>query len=302
MLIKPLKTSLKPSLRPLFLRLGVRFHPKKGKKPSKTPPAVAYRGIFCQKNFTGKEADPETGLYYYGARYLDPKTSRWLSGDPALGDYLPSAPLGEEERKRNGNLPGQGGVFNYVNLHVYHYAGNNPIKYTDPDGKWLGFIHKSIFKNAFKNELKSGEITNDQLNQIVQGSVDTDKDQTAASSYMHSMTDGTTGQSVEEAKEKRQRFIDDRIKEFVDSDGQNYYALGEALHAVSDEDSPQHQWSSWSGMNSPKGFFAGVWHGIKEFFSGLFDKSGKERSAQKVHDTYQEAMQQLEKKREAEGQ
>jgi hypothetical protein len=26
-------------------------------------------------------------------------------------------------------------VFNVVNLHVYHYAGNNPVKYTDPDGK-----------------------------------------------------------------------------------------------------------------------------------------------------------------------
>jgi hypothetical protein len=30
-----------------------------------------------------------------------------------------------------------GGVFNLVNLHVYHYAGNNPVKYTDPDGEWL---------------------------------------------------------------------------------------------------------------------------------------------------------------------
>ena len=28
-----------------------------------------------------------------------------------------------------------GGVFNVVNLHLYHYAGNNPVKYTDPDGK-----------------------------------------------------------------------------------------------------------------------------------------------------------------------
>jgi len=86
--------------------------------------------------FTGKEMDAETGLYYYGARYLDPKTSRWLSGDPAMyqGDYLPSAPVDDEARKRNGNLPGQGGVYNYVNLHVYHYAGNNPVKYVDPDG------------------------------------------------------------------------------------------------------------------------------------------------------------------------
>jgi RHS repeat-associated protein len=85
--------------------------------------------------FTGKELDEETGLYYYGARYLDPRASRWLSADPAVGEYLPEAPVNEEARKRNGNLPGMGGIYNYVNLHVYHYAGNNPVKYTDPDGR-----------------------------------------------------------------------------------------------------------------------------------------------------------------------
>ena len=84
---------------------------------------------------TVKELDTETGLYYYGARYLDPKISRWISGDPAVSEYIPSAPVSEEARKRNGNLPGMGGVFNYVNLHVYHYAGNNPVKYVDPDGE-----------------------------------------------------------------------------------------------------------------------------------------------------------------------
>ena len=86
--------------------------------------------------FTGKERDEETGLYYYGARYLDPRTSRWLTTDPAMyqGDYIPSAPVNDEARKRNGNLPGQGGIFNTVNMHVYHYAGNNPVKYVDPDG------------------------------------------------------------------------------------------------------------------------------------------------------------------------
>ena len=85
--------------------------------------------------FTGKEMDEETGLYYYGARYLDPKYSRWLSGDPALSDYIPEAPIDDEAKKHNENLPGMGGVFNVVNLHLYHYAGNNPVKYTDPDGK-----------------------------------------------------------------------------------------------------------------------------------------------------------------------
>ncbi|MDR0388443.1 MAG: hypothetical protein LBH73_00035, partial [Spirochaetaceae bacterium] len=40
-------------------------------------------------------------------------------------EYTPYGETWIEER--NGNLPGMGGVYNYVNLHVYHYAGNNPI-------------------------------------------------------------------------------------------------------------------------------------------------------------------------------
>ena len=71
----------------------------------------------------------------YGARYLDPRTSRWISVDPAVGDYIPQAPANDDARKHNQNLPGMGGVYNPVNLHVYHYAGNNPVKYTDPDGR-----------------------------------------------------------------------------------------------------------------------------------------------------------------------
>ncbi|GHV06718.1 hypothetical protein FACS189485_15710 [Spirochaetia bacterium] len=90
--------------------------------------------------FTGKEKDEETGLYYYGARYLDAKTSRWLSTDPAIGEYIPGAPINDEVKKQNGNLPGMGGVFNTINSHLYHYAGNNPVKYTVPDGKKLEIV------------------------------------------------------------------------------------------------------------------------------------------------------------------
>ena len=89
------------------------------------------RRVYFQKG----GMDEETGLYYYGARYLDPKYSRWLSGDPALGEYIPKAPIDDEAKKHNENLPGMGWVFNVVNLHLYHYAGNNPVKYTDPDGR-----------------------------------------------------------------------------------------------------------------------------------------------------------------------
>jgi RHS repeat-associated protein len=59
--------------------------------------------------FNGKELDRETNLTYYGARYLDMKTSLWLTVDP------------EMER--------------YPNLGSYVYCMNNPIVYTDPDGR-----------------------------------------------------------------------------------------------------------------------------------------------------------------------
>jgi hypothetical protein len=49
------------------------------------------------------------------------------------GDYIPGAPVNDEVRRRNGSLPGMGGVYNTVNLHLCHYAGNNPVKYVDPD-------------------------------------------------------------------------------------------------------------------------------------------------------------------------
>ena len=62
-------------------------------------------------------------LYYYGARYLDAKYSRWLSADPAVGEYLDQSSKGED------------GAFNVLNLNLYHYGNNNPVKYTDPDGE-----------------------------------------------------------------------------------------------------------------------------------------------------------------------
>jgi len=58
--------------------------------------------------FNGKELDEETGLYYYGARYYDPRVSLWLGVDPLAEKY-----------------PNVGG---------YVYCVENPVRYSDPTG------------------------------------------------------------------------------------------------------------------------------------------------------------------------
>lgn len=58
--------------------------------------------------FNAKEFDEETGMYYYGARYYDPRLSLWMSADPM-------------QEKHN-------------NISTYCYAYNNPVNFVDPTG------------------------------------------------------------------------------------------------------------------------------------------------------------------------
>ncbi|HPA57799.1 MAG TPA: RHS repeat-associated core domain-containing protein, partial [bacterium] len=58
--------------------------------------------------YNGKEKDEETDLYYYGARYYISWLGRWMNCDPS------------------GEVDG---------LNLYTYVKNNPVIYTDPDGK-----------------------------------------------------------------------------------------------------------------------------------------------------------------------
>jgi len=78
--------------------------------------------------FTSKELDSETGYYYFGARYYDPRVSTWISPDPILEKYLPT---------EQGSKPLANGVFETGNLGLFSYARNNPVILKDPDGNWV---------------------------------------------------------------------------------------------------------------------------------------------------------------------
>ncbi|WP_438015644.1 SpvB/TcaC N-terminal domain-containing protein [Sorangium sp. So ce315] len=80
--------------------------------------------------FTGKELDQATGLYYFGARYYDPRMSVWLSPDPILAEYMRGGPAG--------------GVFNPGNLGLYSYTLNNPVNLVDPDGRSAQGAHRNF--------------------------------------------------------------------------------------------------------------------------------------------------------------
>jgi RHS repeat-associated protein len=81
--------------------------------------------------YTDQELDPETGLYYYGARYYDPIIGRFISPDSIVQN--PANPQ---------------------TLNRYSYCANNPLIYTDPSG--YGFFGIDTIIGAIIGAVVSG--------------------------------------------------------------------------------------------------------------------------------------------------
>ena len=111
--------------------------------------------------FNAKELDDETGYYYYGARYYNPRTSLWLGTD-ALAGY---DPIMNDEHYIDGEH--NGGVYKSGNLNPYIYCYQSPVMYVDPNGKQVS-VHKlqsakdgygSLYKRSYTLNIDGGKLT-----------------------------------------------------------------------------------------------------------------------------------------------
>ncbi len=212
-----------------------------------------------QYKFTGKERDTESGLDYFGARYHSSSLGRFTSVDPS---GLSANRIQPQSWNR------------------YTYSLNNPLAYTDQNGKWSTRVHNEIIDRVFGSILDASSAA---LLKIA--SRDVDSDQSQEGSYKHGLRQ--PGQSVELASGLSNAFVNENLSKAVQSqiawekqyggtadqigygvDALKYF--GTALHTVTDSQSPWHTgFQVWRGSSNP---IAWARHGVQEAMSGKNDQ------------------------------
>ncbi len=91
------------------------------------------------KEFVGKEKDDESGLYYFGARYMNPKIGRFTAVDPV-------GAVDERTSRTNEEL-----LLNPQRLNPYAYSLNNPYTFIDPDGRDSYRINREVGGNRARS-------------------------------------------------------------------------------------------------------------------------------------------------------
>ena len=167
--------------------------------------------------YTGREFDSFTRLYYYRARFYDAELGRFISEDP-IG-------------------------FRGKDVNLYGYVWNNPSNIKDASGlfpsRGLWQFHQEIIQNALR-----GIATQEQIDVLKQEQLDFDKTtQDEPYAPWHAM--GRIGQSRQATRDEANQFIRNQIcmarkLAKMGFEAQSLQYLSRAIHTLQDSTSPTH--------------------------------------------------------------
>ncbi|MDP3731771.1 MAG: RHS repeat-associated core domain-containing protein [Candidatus Omnitrophota bacterium] len=148
--------------------------------------------------YTGREYDPETGLYYYRARYYDSKIGRFLQTDPIGYSF---------------------------DINLYSYCSNNSVNYTD----WSGLSGTLTIYSMSGNNESSGSVYGDHSWQSYK------KDDSNDTTYYGTWRSGGLREndaleekwSTKDGVAKREKHIDDAQEKKLDKAIKEEKAKGE---------------------------------------------------------------------------
>lgn len=209
--------------------------------------------------FSSKYTDDESDLVYYGYRYYNPSTGRWISRDPAEEpgfDLVSEEAEGEPDSQNDGNL--------------FRFVGNSPLNKIDNTGLWpsshhyLGYLvgldtpltHQQSIARAIPG------LNSHDYNILCAATVEVDEGQGTDQSYEHAMRDGLKRQSVSSARNMANDFVRTHLAKaklllcscsLAPDDALLYHdealhEFGLALHTIQDATSPSHTgFQPWYG-------------------------------------------------------
>jgi RHS repeat-associated protein len=186
------------------------------------------------EKFTSKERDAESGLDFFGARYMSSAQGRFTSPDPS-------------------NLSVD--FWQPQTWNRYSYGVNNPLSIVDRNGLWPTWVHNQIINEAFPG------LSADQLKNLQTASKNVDRDQSLAGAYKHGLANGQDPNGAVHGEMDSDDFIrkNQHDAQSIQADWiasghtgiapGGLTAFGNALHTITDKTSPSHEYFlPWYGL------------------------------------------------------